>query len=185
MSASRRTLLFLLGPPGAGKTTQGALLAAAIGGRHVSAGELVRQAVRAGEPIPRERDGAGRAALADGAWLVNRMEQASGDAGLVIIDGFPRSARHLGLAKTLGAPKGAIRIQINLDEAIDRMRSRGRDGEDLARIAHRWNIHRNRETSLSAAFEAAGLGVVDVDAQGAPSEVAARVMAAAATMLQL
>ena len=43
--------VILFGPPGAGKGTQGDLLAAATGLRKVSTGDLLREAVRAGTPL--------------------------------------------------------------------------------------------------------------------------------------
>ena len=42
--------LLLLAPPGAGKGTQGELLAARLGVRHIAAGDLLRAEVRAGTP---------------------------------------------------------------------------------------------------------------------------------------
>jgi adenylate kinase len=42
--------LLLLAPPGAGKGTQGARLAAWSGARHIAAGDLLRAEARAGRP---------------------------------------------------------------------------------------------------------------------------------------
>lgn len=182
---ANRQLIFVLGPPGAGKTTQGALLAEAMGGLHVSAGELVREARAAGEAVPRGRGSPAQAALADADWMLQRIERACADARLAIIDGFPRAADHIEMVQRIGTPKGAIRVQITLEQAIDRMRERGREGEDLARIAHRWNIHRNREDALRRAMTAAALPILDVDGLGDAATVAGRVRTAAEQLLQL
>lgn len=181
---SLRRLLFLLGPPGSGKTTQGALLAARLQGLHVSAGELVRAARADGERVPRDPGPAGRDGLADVDWMARRVAAACAGDDPVVIDGFPRIGAHLDAAQALGRALGAVRISISLDAAIDRMRGRGRDGEDLARIAYRWHIHRRREAELEEAMQARGLLVLGVDGEGATEEVAARVQAAVAMLLR-
>jgi adenylate kinase len=49
-----RTIVVLLGPPGAGKGTQGEQLAAALGIPKISTGDVLRAAVRDGTPLGRE-----------------------------------------------------------------------------------------------------------------------------------
>ncbi|MER3405594.1 MAG: adenylate kinase, partial [Chloroflexota bacterium] len=44
----------LMGPPGAGKGTQAARLAAAFGLCHLSTGDILRQAVASGTPLGRQ-----------------------------------------------------------------------------------------------------------------------------------
>jgi adenylate kinase len=51
---SERTIVVLLGPPGAGKGTQGEQLAAALGIPKISSGDVLRAAVRDGTPLGRE-----------------------------------------------------------------------------------------------------------------------------------
>jgi adenylate kinase len=48
--------LLLLAPPGAGQGTQGGVLAAWCGARHIAAGDLLRAEARAGGPLGREID---------------------------------------------------------------------------------------------------------------------------------
>jgi adenylate kinase len=98
MSPHRRsevTLLLLLGAPGAGKGTQGALLAAATGALHVSVGDLFRAQITAGTPLGRVAKRAiDTGSLVDDALTVAMIEErlASDDVGRrVILDGFPRS----------------------------------------------------------------------------------------------
>jgi adenylate kinase len=52
-----RTIVVLLGPPGAGKGTQGEQLAIALGIPKISTGDVLRAAVRDGTPLGREAQG--------------------------------------------------------------------------------------------------------------------------------
>ena len=52
-----RTIVVLLGPPGAGKGTQGEHLAIALGIPKISTGDVLRAAVRDGTPLGREAQG--------------------------------------------------------------------------------------------------------------------------------
>ncbi|MXZ70496.1 MAG: adenylate kinase [Acidobacteria bacterium] len=87
--------LVLLGPPGAGKGTQAIRLAAAWGIPHISTGNMLREAVRAGTELGRRAQ-----AVIDGGRLVNdeimigivqeRIARPDAARGFVL-DGFPRT----------------------------------------------------------------------------------------------
>ncbi len=87
--------LVLLGPPGAGKGTQAGGLAAAWDIPHISTGDMLREAVRAGTELGRMAQ-----AVIDAGRLVNdeimigivreRMAQPDAMSGFVL-DGFPRT----------------------------------------------------------------------------------------------
>lgn len=180
MHVQQRQLLSLLGPPGAGKTSQGAAVAPLLGARHISAGELVRAARAAGEKVPRDQRQPG---LADPDWMIGRIRQHAGQEGHLLIDGYPRAPSHLDGMDALGRLWGVIRLQINLDQAIDRMRMRGREGETLARFASRWNQHRNREGGVVDALTDRAIPVIDVDGLGEMEEVTGRVLDAARKLM--
>lgn len=175
-----RRVLFLIGAPGTGKTTQGALLAGRIDARHVSVGDLVRAARAEGESIP--GDAAMRGMSAPG-WTVERIAAALGDVPLGVVDGFPRTPAYLPVLLTVGRPIGAIRLTISLEEAIDRMRGRAREGENVARIADRWNTHRKQEKALDEALRASRIRLVEVDGHGDTQAVLARVESVAGLLL--
>jgi adenylate kinase len=86
--------LILFGPPGAGKGTQGALLADRLGLLRLSTGDLLREAVRMGTPLGLEAQrymNAGE--LVPDSVLIGMVGaylEANAGRG-VIFDGFPRT----------------------------------------------------------------------------------------------
>ena len=93
---SDRTVLILLGPPGAGKGTQARMLAERFGLVQLSTGDLLRAAVAAGTEAGR----AAKAVMEAGglvsdeivlAVLRDRMAEPDTARG-IILDGFPRTA---------------------------------------------------------------------------------------------
>jgi len=85
----------LLGAPGAGKGTQAPILARAIGGVHLSTGDMLRQAVREQAPIAEKA----RSYMEQGLLvpdeivlelLRTRLSRADSADGFVL-DGFPRN----------------------------------------------------------------------------------------------
>jgi adenylate kinase len=91
----RRLNLVLIGPPGSGKGTQAVRLADRYAIPHISTGEILRAAVRAGSPL-----GVQVAATLSSGGLVSddlmtelvreRLGQADARSGF-ILDGFPRT----------------------------------------------------------------------------------------------
>jgi adenylate kinase len=87
--------IVLLGPPGAGKGTQAARLADALGVPHVSTGDLFRRHVGGGTPLGREADTYMRRGdlVPDAVTLgmvQERLREADAAVGAVF-DGFPRT----------------------------------------------------------------------------------------------
>ncbi len=96
--------IVFLGPPGAGKGTQAAEIARTAGWAHLSTGDLLRAAVRAGTPLGREADGYMRQGLLVPDDLVlrilkERLAEADARSGF-ILDGYPRNPAQ---ARTLEA----------------------------------------------------------------------------------
>lgn len=95
MIALGQVKLVLLGPPGVGKGTQGARVAAHFSAPHISTGAMLREAVDRGTPLGRKAK-----AIMERGELVpddvmigvvaERLAQADARAGFVL-DGFPRT----------------------------------------------------------------------------------------------
>jgi adenylate kinase len=120
--------LILFGPPGAGKGTQGALLAERFGLLRLSTGDVLRDAVRRGTPM-----GNAARTFMDAGELVpdevilgivrDYLLGEAADRG-VIFDGFPRTlpqARGLDdLLQDLARPLGAVLVLEVDDESLVR-----------------------------------------------------------------
>lgn len=97
----------LLGPPGAGKGTQGERLAAALGIPKVATGDVLRAAVREGTPLGLEAKAAmDRGDLVPDAVILGIMKETLGSAafsGGSLLDGVVRTEPQAeGLERTLG-----------------------------------------------------------------------------------
>jgi adenylate kinase len=127
------TNIVLLGPPGAGKGTQAAVLAEKLGIPHVATGDLFRAAVREGSPIGLEaRRFMDRGQLVPDditiRMLLDRLLQ-SDDAKGAILDGFPRNGAQAKALDDALQEHGhkvdlAIDIEVPSDEVIRRMSGR-------------------------------------------------------------
>lgn len=122
----------LLGPPGAGKSTQGAILADRFGLRRIASGELLHQEVRDGTA----RGRAARRYMAAGELvpdellvdIVTATIVAVTDAG-VVLDGFPRTSAQARLADdVLGGLSWRVdaALEFVVDAATVRARLAGR-----------------------------------------------------------
>jgi adenylate kinase len=139
--------LVLLGAPGAGKGTQGALLAEALGIPKIATGDMLRDAVRQGTEL-----GLQARAIMDAGKLVSddivlglvRERLGSDGARGAIFDGYPRNvaqARSLdGLLTELGRGIGAVvYIDVDDDAIVRRMGGRTTDPETGVVYHHEHN----------------------------------------------
>ena len=122
-----------MGTPGAGKGTQGALLASRYGACHVSTGDILRDAARQGTPLGLEArrymDG-GRLVPDDLVTGIVADRLASRECGKgFLLDGFPRTVPQAEALTRLLAERGqpldaVILIAVPTDEAVRRLSGR-------------------------------------------------------------
>ena len=151
--------ILLLGPQGAGKGTQGKLIAAEYGVPHVATGDILRAAIAGGTELGRKVK-----PIYDAGQLVpddlmielirNRLEQPDTEAGF-ILDGFPRTTVQAEALDSMFSDIGrsfnvAFALQIPDEVAFERLRLRaeleGRADDTDEAIKRRLdNYHRETE----------------------------------------
>ncbi len=146
MVEGRGLTVILLGPPGVGKGTQGALLADAFGWERVVTGDLLRAARREGTELGRKAQSfmdAGELVPDDLiiALVRERLERFPADRG-VVFDGFPRTvAQAEALAEALPglgrSVDGVLLLEAPDDVLIKRIGGR-RSCPQCGRV---YNIH--------------------------------------------
>ncbi|HWA07252.1 MAG TPA: adenylate kinase [Ignavibacteria bacterium] len=169
--------LIILGPPGAGKGTQSVLIARKLGLKHLSTGEILRNAVTEGTPLglkAKEVMDAGNLVSDDIMVGIIRDAISAEDAkNGFILDGFPRTieqARELDkIMESLGYDSVKV-INITLDdsELIRRMLGRGRVDDTEETIKNRLNVYKAQTapvkehySSKSAVFDIYGIGSIN------------------------
>jgi adenylate kinase len=137
----------LLGAPGAGKGTQAPILAGAIGGVHLSTGDMLRQAAREGTPLGQQaREYMVRGELVPDDLVLGMIMERLGlpDAHAdFVLDGFPRNvAQAAALDRALAADgkrlDRAVNVEVPREVLVQRLGGRWTCGECQA-IYHELN----------------------------------------------
>ncbi|MEH6819180.1 adenylate kinase [Dietzia psychralcaliphila] len=176
--------LVLLGPPGAGKGTQAALLSEKLGVPHISTGDLFRANISQGTDLGKEAKSyidAGNLVPAD---VTNRMVEArisepDATEGF-LLDGYPRSVEQADALKVMLADAGhsldaVIEFKVDEDTVVGRMLARGREDDTEDVIRNRMAVYRSETAPL---LEYYGGEVTTVDAVGEVDEINARALSA-------
>ena len=174
--------LLFLGPPGAGKGTQAERVADELGIAHVSTGAMFRQHVSeetelgvqvkqimaAGDLVPD---------TVTIAMLHERIDQSDAAAGF-ILDGFPRT---LPQAESLDAELGSdaldavVSLEVDENELVDRMLSRGREDDTEETVKNRLEVYRADTEPLIEFYSRRGI-VRSVSGMGAVDDITKRIM---------
>ena len=181
--------ILLLGPPGAGKGTQGALLAERLGLPKFATGDLLRDAVKRGTPV-----GLKAKAVMESGQLVSdeiimgvvRDELAKPEAATgVIFDGVVRTVPQAeGVARLLNERSRRMDCVLFFDvpdqEILARIERRrgieGRADDDPAAVATRLKAYREQTAPVLEWYRSRGT-VHLIQAVGKVEEIAARVQA--------
>ena len=189
--------IVILGPPGAGKGTQGKLIAADAGIPHVNTGEMFRAECAAGTELG-ERV---RSILDDGDLVPDeltievvraRLGQDDTAQGFVL-DGFPRTlAQAEALDRVLveidrGELSVVLDFQIPDEVAVQRLLGRagveGRSDDTLHLIQHRLDVYHEKSEPLVEDYRARGI-LFGIHADRTGEEVFAEVQQVLATAQQ-
>jgi adenylate kinase len=176
--------ILLLGAPGAGKGTQGALLAARLGLPKITTGDLLRAAVEAGTPLGREaKRFMDQGKLVPDAVILSLIkDQLDAPAARdgAILDGFPRTAAQAELVDRTLAEGGhrlthVLLLDVSEEELVRRLAARagteGRADDTPETVRTRLEIYRRDTAPLVAHYAQRG-AVHRVLATGTVDQVA-------------
>ena len=180
--------LLILGPPGAGKGTQAAMLCRAMGIPHVSTGVMLRDHVSRGTDLGREAS-----AIMDSGGLVpddivvamveERLGRHDAACGF-LLDGFPRTAPQAeALDRVLGDERpleAVLYVEVPEDEIVSRILARGRSDDTEDAIRTRIAVYRTETEPLVEMYSERGL-VTPIHGVGDIDEVLARIVKALAS----
>jgi adenylate kinase len=179
--------VLFMGPPGAGKGTQAALVAEHFGVPQISTGDIFRANAAAGTElglIAKRYMKAGEYVPDEVTNDMVRARLAEPDARRgFLLDGYPRTvdqvARLDEMLADLGTSlDGVIVLQVDREELIARLLERARtsgradDTEDV--IRYRQQVYAEQTAPLLSLYSERGL-VVEVDGHGTVDEVAERI----------
>lgn len=182
--------LVLMGPPGAGKGTQAAVVSELLGIPHISTGDLFRTNVskntalgieakrymEAGEYVP---DGVTNAMVRD------RLSKDDCSPGF-LLDGYPRTVEQVGELGAMLSAAGhhldhVLELTVDMDEVVARLvkraadQGRSDDTEDV--IRRRLEVYFEQTAPLTTMYEEQGL-LIRVDGLGDIEDVTARIVLA-------
>jgi adenylate kinase len=181
-----RRILFL-GPPGAGKGTQAAMIARALKVPHISTGAMLRDAVAAGSSLGVQVE----SVMAAGDLVSDELVVAIVDERLgredarcgYILDGFPRNVAQAEALNdaVLNAIGTVVLLEVESDELVSRLVNRaaleGRADDNEETIRRRLDVYLSETSPL---VEHYGSAVIRIDGMGSVEEVFARIALALA-----
>jgi adenylate kinase len=182
--------VLLIGPPGAGKGTQGERLAQRLGLIHIAAGDLLREEVKADSAVGRDvKAYIDRGDLVPDSvileMVVPRVTEAAAGPGYVL-DGFPRSVAQAQEARELArragaAPDVVLYLDVPREELVRRILARaaeqGRSDDNPQTIRNRLEVFDQVTKPLIEYYRGRGLLKV-IDADRDPDAVTEEILSA-------
>jgi len=181
--------IILLGPPGSGKGTQGALLAERIGIPRVSTGDLLRSAVSRGTTLGRRAQASmDQGLLVPDEVVIGLIEEVLGMAEAangVMMDGFPRTMAQAEAVDRALETQGrrvdhVLNIAVPDRELMRRLsgraREQGRSDDTPEAIRKRLTVYGEQTAPLVQYYRERGI-LREVRGTGSIDTIAARIAA--------
>lgn len=171
-------MIMLFGPPGAGKSVQGKLLAKKNGWQWLSAGQILRD--KHDPELTKEMQSGD---LADAETVNEAVGQAiieSANSTRIVMDGFPRE---LSQAKWFVASRDIFKRRIELvvvlgvprEELLKRLSLRARPDDTTQAIEERLAVYQEGIDPILQYFENQNIKIVYVDGTGTVEEISERI----------
>ncbi len=180
--------LVLVGPPGAGKGTQAAVVADRLGIPHISTGDLFRANVSGATTLGLEAQayldaGALVPDSVTNAMVEGRFGASDVDTGF-LLDGYPRNPAQVGVLDQMLAKRGwsldhVVELVVDRDEVTRRLLRRARElgrSDDTAEVvAARFDVYDQETSPIVAVYRGQGLLRI-IDGMGDVDEVTRRIL---------
>ena len=176
--------LVLVGPPGAGKGTQAAVLSEKLGVPHISTGDLFRANIGNATPLGQKAK-----SYLDAGELVpdevtnemvrERLAEPDAREGF-LLDGYPRTTPQADVLTDILAENGmeltaVLQFDVPEEELVRRMLERGRSDDTEDVIRRRLAVYHSETAPLLDYYRDK---VIKVDALGSVEEITDRALAA-------
>ncbi|MBF4552914.1 adenylate kinase [Corynebacterium suicordis] len=169
--------LVLLGPPGAGKGTQAALLSDSLKIPHISTGDLFRANISNGTDLGKQAQeymDAGNLVPTEvtAKMVQDRLNQDDAQEGF-LLDGFPRTIEQAELLEEMLKKDGhsldaVVNYVVSEDVVVERMLARGRNDDNEDTIRTRLEVYRDETAPLIDHYQDI---LVNIDAEGTVEDI--------------
>lgn len=182
--------LIIVGPPGAGKGTQGRRVAESLGVPAISTGDIFRRNIKEKTELGQKVE----ALMAAGEYVPDdltndlvrdRLAEDDAKDGF-LLDGYPRTLGQVEALANMLADKGqsidaVLQLVVDVDEVVTRLTARaeieGRSDDTEEAIRRRLEVYGEQTAPLIEKYDADGL-VLEVDGLGAIDDVTERLVQA-------